>query len=190
MRLVIHQKKGGIMNNTVQCRDDFCCICPIKVFALSIATFGLYLVYWYEMQYAKSRKIPRSAFKDFLKSYFFVIFSFKLSEKINMLLGNTSKKNKISHRLFFILKFIVVITLEAVFYTLYSIHVFLLSTLILEAAYATMLQMVINEQIPQKQSISYPWQRIELFHFIVLLAGLFLVLFFQFTDDPFAYFKK
>jgi hypothetical protein len=178
------------MNKPVHIRDDFCSIPPAKVFALSIATFGLYLVYWYEMQYAKSKKIQRSAFKDFLKSYFFVILSFKLSEKINTLLSNRSQKDNCSLRFFFILKFIVIFALEAIFYTLYSIHVFLLSTLILEAAFATMLQTVINEKIPQKHDILYPWQRIKLFHLVVLLGGLSLVLFFQFSDDPFAYFKR
>lgn len=178
------------MNKTVQAGDDFCCISPTKVFTLSIATFGLYLVYWYEMQYAKSRKVRRSAFKDFLKSYFFVIFSFKLSEKINTLLGSHARKNKISHRLFFISKLIVILVLETIFYTLYSLHVFLLSALILEAAYAAVLQTVINEQIPPDQNILRPWQQFNLFHLVILLGGLSLLLFFQFADNPFAYFKK
>lgn len=178
------------MNKTVQQGEDFCPISATKVFALSIATFGLYLVYWYEMQYAKSKKIPRSTFKDFLKSYFFIIFSFKLSEKINILLGHNAQKNKISHRVFFISKFIVILILETIFYFLYSIHVFLLSILILEAAYAAMLQTVINEQIPLNSNGLHPWQQFKLFHFIILLGGLALVLFFQFSDNPFAYFKK
>lgn len=170
--------------------DDFCSISPVKVFALSIATCGLYLVYWYEMQYAKSKKIPRSVFRDFLKSYFFVIFSFKLSEKIDTLSKGHPRKTKISHRFFFISKFITIIALEVIFYTLYSIHVFLLAALILEAAYAAMLQTVINENFSYRNSMIYPWQRIELFHLVVLLGGLFLVLFFQFAEDPFAYFRK
>lgn len=170
--------------------DDFCSISPTKVFALSIATCGLYLVYWYEMQYAKSKKIERSVFKDFLKSYFFVIFSFKLSEKIDALFNTPSRKTRISHRFFFISKFIVVIGLEAIFYTLYSIHVFLLAALILEAAYAAMLQTVINENTSHHKITANPWQRIELFHVVVLLGGLSLILFFQFSEDPFAYFRK
>lgn len=177
------------MNQPNTLTDDFCLISPAKVFALSIATGGLYLVYWYEMQYAKSKKLSRSVFVDFLKSYFFVIFSFKLSEKIHSLLGKSLHKSRISHHLFFIAKFLVVIALECIFYALYSIHVFLLSLLIVEAAYAAMLQTVINEQVPSKGPL-HPWQQVELFHLVILVGGLALILFFQFTENPLAYFKK
>ena len=177
------------MNQAVQSADDFCWISPAKVFALSIATCGLYLLYWYEMQYAKSKKVPRRAFIDFLKSYFFVIFSFQLSEKINSLIGNHSYKMRITHRVYFASKFLLVLALETIFYTLYSIHVFLLAFLIIESAYACMLQTVINEKLPQREFL-YPWQRFDFFHLIVLVGGLAIVLFFQFSDNPFAYFRK
>jgi hypothetical protein len=178
------------MKTDLTLSDDFCRIPPAKVFLLSIATFGLFLVYWYEIQYAKSKKVARSVFKDFLKSYFFVCCSFKLSEKINRLLGNKDHELKLTRNSFFIAKFVVIIALEAIFYALYSIHVFLIATLILEAAYATMLQTVINDYIPQLHDTKQPWQRFELFHLVVLVGGLSLVLFFQFSDDPFGIFRK
>lgn len=178
------------MKTDLTLSDDFCRIPPAKVFLLSVATFGLFLVYWYEIQYAKSKKMSRSVFKDFLKSYFFIVCSFKLSEKINHLLGNKEQKIQFTRNSFFIAKFVVVIALEAIFYALYSIHVFLIAALILEAAYATMLQTVINEYIPQLHDTEKPWQRFELFHLVVLVGGLSLLLFFQFSDDPFGIFRK
>lgn len=179
-----------MMKSDMTLSDDFCRIPPAKVFFLSIATFGLYLVYWYEIQYSKSKKLSRSVFKDFLKSYFFIVCSFKLSEKINALLGNKEESIKLTRNSFFILKFIIILALEAIFYAFYSIHVFLISALIIEAAYATMLQTVINDYIPQLHDTENPWQRFELFHMVVLVGGLSLVFFFQFADNPLELFRK
>lgn len=178
------------MNQQMILSDDFCRIPPVKVFLLSIASFGLYLVYWYEIQYAKSKRINRSAFKDFLKSYFFIICSFMLSEKINALLGHKEKKINLTKHSFFFLKFVVILALEAIFYYFYGLHVFLIATLIVEAAYATMLQTVINEYIPQWHDTAKPWQKFELFHFIVFVTGISLILFFQFTEDPLSLLKR
>jgi len=178
------------MNKQVILADDFCRIPPLKVFFLGVATFGLYLVYWYEIQYAKSKKMDRSAFKDFLKSYFFVICSFMLSEKINTLLGKKDHKIKLTKNTFFLSKFVLVLALEAIFYYNYGIHVFLIAALIVEAAYASMLQTVINEYVPQWHDTVKPWQKFELFHIVVLVTGICLVLCFQLIDDPLLLLKK
>lgn len=170
--------------------DDFCRIPPLKVFMLGVATFGLYLVYWYEIQYAKSKKMNRSVFKDFLKSYFFVICSFMLSEKINALLGKKERSINLTKNTFFLSKFVLVMAVEAFFYYYYGIHVFLLAALIVESAYASMLQTVINEYIPQWHDTIHPWQKFELFHVVVLVTGISLLLLFQITENPLLFFKK
>lgn len=158
--------------NTPQHADDFCYISASKVFLLSIATVGLYLIYWYEVQYAKSKRLPRSAFKDFLKAYFFPFCAFNLSNKIRQLLVTPASSIVFYPMHILVAKFCIALLLESLCYILYSTHVFLPVLLLLEAGYATKLQITINQHLPIRDRLLYPWQHFEWFHALVVIGGI------------------
>lgn len=169
------------MNHREVLNDHFYHVPTIKVFLLGIASAGIYLMYWYFLQYAQSNNSENHPAKSALKSIIPTIFSISLFTKINKLLYEKGHTTTINGPKLYISKLIftlgiVLLTLFPLLNTILSWYSALIITIFIEAVFAGLLQFIINQyQQKSAHQSTQPWAKMELFHYLSAIAGITLL---------------
>lgn len=155
-------------------KPHFYKIPSLKVLFLGAASFGIYLIYWYLLQYSRSNHPkPHSPFY-LLLALIFNLWSILIFYRMKHRLEERGQQIKFHGLQWFILKYAMLLMatvhFKASYYTVFVIFI------LTESIYVGILQSIINKHHTQHRSAyTQPWRKVGLFHYSLILAGLGLL---------------